>query len=230
LKQFSTVPPELLQPAWAGVASAVEDVRTAGIEELRAVVSDEDALEEMRASFPSTPVEASDDAVAAWLDAVTDWLDQLIGFVPPKKRAIAIVAVLLAVVSTVATGLVTNRISKQLDDAREAPAIAKKDELEARRHHELEEKLRRLSKQFEDFASREQFPARIMKRSPVRAEANSNSKRLARLEPGTQVQVLSRKGNWYEVQYGGGDVGWVFGGNLKRVDTDTAAPPAEPTR
>ena len=113
---------------------------------------------------------------------------------------------------------------------REAPAIAKKNELEGRRHDELDQKLDRLFKRFEDFAAREQFPARIVKRAPVQAEPNSNSKRLRRLELGTQVHVLSRKGNWYEVEYGDGDVGWVFGRNLKRIDADTSARPAEPSR
>ena len=54
-----------------------------------------------------------------------------------------------------ASGLVTNRISEALEDAREAPAIAKKNELDARRHNDLDEKIGRLSKQFEDFAARE---------------------------------------------------------------------------
>jgi len=230
-RHFSALPPELRQPAWAGVATAFEDARAASINDLRAVVSDENALEELSASFPAPPDEGSDDKVVAWLDAVADWLDQLIGFVPPKSRSIAVVRLLLATVMTLSLGLVTNRISKELDDAREAPAIEKKAELEARRHHELDEKLGRISKQFEDFAAREQFPARVVKRAPVRAEANSRSKRLGRLEPETQVQVLSRKGSWYEVQYGGGDVGWVFGANLKRVDADTpSARPGEPTR
>ena len=145
-------------------------------------MSDENALDEIRASFPSTPMDASDAAVAAWLDAVADWFDQLIGFVPPKTRAIVVVYVLLTAVSTVVGGLVINRISKALDDEREAPAIAKKNELEGRRHDELDQKLDRLFKRFEDFAARKQFPARIVKRAPVQAEPNSNSKRLRRLE------------------------------------------------
>jgi cell wall-associated NlpC family hydrolase len=44
----------------------------------------------------------------------------------------------------------------------------------------------------------------------VRASASTSAKRLASLQRGASVQVLSTSGNWSRVVYGRGRVGWIY--------------------
>lgn len=51
----------------------------------------------------------------------------------------------------------------------------------------------------------------------LRAGPSKTATRLATLEPGQELRVVGRSGNWVQVVTGSGDTGWVFGRYLGRA-------------
>jgi DNA-binding transcriptional MerR regulator len=45
----------------------------------------------------------------------------------------------------------------------------------------------------------------------VRSESNAGSDEIARVEPGSEFEVLSKENDWYEIEFSDGKTGWVSG-------------------
>jgi hypothetical protein len=222
LANYTSIASELNRPAWMDVVKAFERVREAGIEELRRTVPDELVVEEMEGTFPSAPAQPTLEAARDFMRSVRDWLDLLSGYAKPSSRTIALVSSLLKLMIAFVVGVAGSDVATHLHERHSQSSDGPSTELERSLKGELDDLQKQILKKFDAFAAREQFVARVKKRAPVMDVANSGGRRLARLDAGTKVRVLQRSGRWYQVEYGMGDVGWVFEANLERVDGSAA--------
>jgi hypothetical protein len=203
---FSSLSAELRAPAWLGITTSLQDVMTGAFDELlRDRVISQDLIDAATSTFPIPPTDATEPALDAWLDAVVQWFRDAAQMLPAKRKVVS------ALIS-LARGIFWIIIAIPIEDKIREPQTRAREQLQA------EQFAKAMEQQLDAFAAREQFEARVIKPATVRLEPNSKAQRAGRLAPGTVVRVLSRRGRWYEIEYGDGDIGWVFEKNLERAE------------
>jgi hypothetical protein len=202
ISEYSSLTRDVRAPAWLRAGSGIEDLMATTLAEFRSVVPQE-AIDAARSRFPAPPQEADDVALENWLSAVVDWFHYATRLLPPTRTVIALLRHL-------AFGILSSVLAVPVVNHLERGKTRERDQLEARRHAEIESKFAQLAQQLNEFAAREQIMARVVREAPVHLEANSKAKRVGRLRARSSVKVLSRRGRWFQIEYGDGDVGWVF--------------------
>lgn len=219
--QYQNIADRIKQAAWLEMTSGIDHLYNVTLAELLPTVPAEvyeAALARLSSAQPQEPTLA---ALTEWLRARVEFFQWAATHLPPTRKVIAFLQILAKwTVITVASGVVQYQVSEALD--------AKKDRERARieREHDaaVNAELMEIRRALEALEAREQFPALLANSAPVRLEPNAKGKRLLGLPNGARVKVLSRKGGWYEIEYGEGDVGWVLGKHLTRLDEPASSP------